>query len=99
MVFVPLEPDAHTLVLGFLVRNTDLQYNGFTGDVKVFATGTPGNKVGLIVDSYGSLYYLSQDNGQLSRIDYSGTGDAAVPPSGDGDNSAPGSDGGDGMEP
>ena len=37
MVLVPLEPDAHTLVLGFLVRNTDLQYSGFTGGVKMIA--------------------------------------------------------------
>jgi glucose/arabinose dehydrogenase len=47
------------------------RFNPDTGDVQVFATGTPGNKVDLAVDSGGSLYYLSQDNGgRLYRIDY-----------------------------
>jgi glucose/arabinose dehydrogenase len=49
------------------------QYRPDTGDVNVFATETPGNKVDLFVDGHGSLYYLSQDNGgQVYRIDYAG---------------------------
>jgi glucose/arabinose dehydrogenase len=76
------------------------QYKPDTGEVSVFATATPGDKVDLAVDSNGSLYYLSQDNGgQLSRIDYSGTGDSAPPPSDGADGSQSNSDGGDGMEP
>jgi glucose/arabinose dehydrogenase len=59
------------------------QYNPNTGVVSVFATGTPGLKVDLLVDSNGSLYYLAQDNGgELARIDYSGTGGSAFPPLG-----------------
>ena len=59
------------------------QYKPDTGDVSVFATGTPSNKVDFLVDSNGSLYYLAQDNGgELARIDYSGTGNSAVPPLG-----------------
>lgn len=56
------------------------QYKPDTGEVIVFATGTPGYKVDLQVDSQGSLYYLTQDNGgQVYRIDYSGP---SAPPAG-----------------
>jgi glucose/arabinose dehydrogenase len=49
------------------------QYKPDTGDVNVFATQTPGNKVDFVVDGHGSLYYLAQeDGGQIYRIDYSG---------------------------
>jgi glucose/arabinose dehydrogenase len=48
------------------------QFNADTGDITVFATASPGNKVDLLVDPNGSLFYLSQDSGgRLYRIDYS----------------------------
>jgi glucose/arabinose dehydrogenase len=54
------------------------RFNPDTGEVQVFATGTPGNKVDLAVDSGGSLYYLSQDNGgRLYRVDYAEPSPAA----------------------
>jgi glucose/arabinose dehydrogenase len=64
---------------GFWIK----QYHPDTGAVTVFATGTPGFKVDLQVDSAGSLYYLAQDNGgEIARIDYSGMGAAAARSSG-----------------
>jgi glucose/arabinose dehydrogenase len=64
---------AGTYFFSDLCGNWIKQLNPDTGDVTVFATGTAGDKVDLLVDSNGSLDYLSLDDGAVYRIDYTGS--------------------------